>query len=219
MRHEPVPHDDLIKARDGKRYKGYSLRLHAVTAEIGEQEKEHRDITQVLLAEFFGVDPKTLRTWVDRYREHGLEGLRALGGQGASPTCPASRCRRQSKRPGIGRAPEHRRGRGRQLRRLQGGGGGKQGQGGGREEALPQGAAPGVQVQAQGRQVQEGAPRVQVQEGQGMQVQVLPRPHAAAEGPAPRARMPAGKEASERGHHGGHTARRPVRGFRQDVQR
>lgn len=85
MRHEPVPHDDLIKARDGKRYKGYSLRLHAVTAEIGEQEKEHRDITQVLLAEFFGVDPKTLRTWVDWYREHGLEGLRALGGQGRKP--------------------------------------------------------------------------------------------------------------------------------------
>ena len=82
MRHEPVPHDDLIQARKAKRYKGYTLRLHAVLAEINEQEKKHRDIMQEVLAEVFGVDAHTLRGWVDKYRERGLEGLRAIGGQG-----------------------------------------------------------------------------------------------------------------------------------------
>ena len=85
MRHEPVSHEELDRAIDMVRYTPRVLRMRAVKAELVEQEKEHRDISQETIAKIAGVEPRTLRTWVGWYRAEGVEGLRARGGQGRKP--------------------------------------------------------------------------------------------------------------------------------------
>ena len=85
MRHEPVPHEELDAAIERVRYMPRVVRMLAVRAEMAEQEKEHRDIPQATIAMIVGVDPRTLRTWTDRFRAEGVEGLRARGGQGRKP--------------------------------------------------------------------------------------------------------------------------------------
>lgn len=85
MRHEPVPHEELDAAIERVRYMPRVVRMLAVRAEMAEQEKEHRDIPQATIARIVGVDPRTLRTWTDRFRAEGVEGLRARGGQGRKP--------------------------------------------------------------------------------------------------------------------------------------
>ena len=80
MRHEPVSHKELDDAIENVRYKPHLLRVHAVKAELVEQEKEHRDIPQSTLAAIFGVDPRTLIEWTELFMAEGIEGLRASGG-------------------------------------------------------------------------------------------------------------------------------------------
>lgn len=86
MRHEPVSHKELDDAMADVRYKPFLLRVHAVKAELVEQEKEHRDIPQTTLAAIIGVDARTLIGWTEVFRAEGIEGLRASGGQGRKPT-------------------------------------------------------------------------------------------------------------------------------------
>ena len=85
MRHEPVSHEELDEAIGKVRYMPRVLKMLMVKAEITEQEKEHRDIPQEVIARIAGVEPRTLRTWVSWFRAEGVEGLRARGGQGRKP--------------------------------------------------------------------------------------------------------------------------------------
>ena len=85
MRHEPVSHEPLREAIKKMWFKPRRVRILAVEAELTEQEKEHRDISQLTIARLFGVDPRNLRTWTDEYREEGIEALSARGGQGRKP--------------------------------------------------------------------------------------------------------------------------------------
>ena len=85
MRHEPVSHDELDEAIGGMWFKPRMVRILAVKAELAEQEKEHRDIPQKTLAKIFGVAPRNLFEWTERFRAEGIEGLRARGGQGRKP--------------------------------------------------------------------------------------------------------------------------------------
>lgn len=85
MRHEPISHEELDKALGDVRYKPHVVRMLAVKAELVEQEKEHRDTPQDELAKIFRVDTRSLRTWTERFRAGGVEGLRARGGQGRKP--------------------------------------------------------------------------------------------------------------------------------------
>ena len=85
MRHEPVSHEPLREAIRKMWFKPRMVRILAVDAELTEQEKDHRDISQQRMGELFGVDPRNLRAWADKYREEGIEALRARGGQGRKP--------------------------------------------------------------------------------------------------------------------------------------
>ena len=80
MRHEAISHKELDEAIGDMQYKSFVIRMLAVKAELTEQEKDHRDISQEALAEIFGVDTRDLRTWTERYRAEGIEGLGARGG-------------------------------------------------------------------------------------------------------------------------------------------
>lgn len=73
---------DINAALDKTRYKPHHVRLLAVRAELEERAKPKRDISQARLARMYGVTPRMLRYWVDRYLAEGTEGLRARGGQG-----------------------------------------------------------------------------------------------------------------------------------------
>lgn len=86
MRHDPVSHEPLLEAKRKMWFKPFMVKILAVDAELTEQEKEHRDISQERMGELFGVDPRNLRTWTDKYRaEKSVEALRARGGQGRKP--------------------------------------------------------------------------------------------------------------------------------------
>ena len=73
---------DINAALDKTRYTPRYVRLLAVKAELEERAKPKRDISQAQLARMYGVTPRMLRYWVDRYLAEGAEGLRARGGQG-----------------------------------------------------------------------------------------------------------------------------------------
>lgn len=75
MRHEPVSHKELDEALDSVRHKLRLVKVLAVKAELTEQEKDRRDLSQETVAGIFGVDPRELRTWVERYRAEGIKGL------------------------------------------------------------------------------------------------------------------------------------------------
>lgn len=80
MRHEAISHKELDEAIADMRYKPLVIKMLAVKAELTEQEKEHRDISQETLAGIFGVDTRNLLTWTEQYRAEGVEGLGAGGG-------------------------------------------------------------------------------------------------------------------------------------------
>ena len=73
---------DINAALDKTRYTPRYVRLLAVKSELEERAKPKRDISQAQLARMYGVTPRMLRYWVDRYLAEGTEGLRARGGQG-----------------------------------------------------------------------------------------------------------------------------------------
>ena len=115
-RHEPAPHEPLREAIKKMWLKPRMVGIPAVEAEPTGQDKDHRSISQQKIAELFGVDPRCLRTWADKYREVGIEGLRARGGQGRKPGLSGEEVEAGIKkaREGGGRIPELSRGRGRQ---------------------------------------------------------------------------------------------------------
>lgn len=75
MRHKPVSHKELDEALDSVRHKLRLVKVLAVKAELTEQEKDRRDLSQETVAGIFGVDSHELRTWIERYRAEGIKGL------------------------------------------------------------------------------------------------------------------------------------------------
>lgn len=63
-------------------FKPHRVRVLAVKAELSERAKPSRKFSQKDIATMFGVSARMLRSWVARYLEEGVDGLRARGGQG-----------------------------------------------------------------------------------------------------------------------------------------
>lgn len=91
-------------------------------AELTEQEREHRDISQEALADISGVAPHNLRKWAEWYRAEGVRVLRARGGQGRKPDAShedmEAAIENGQEKSGLQSSPSPR-GRGRQLRGMQ----------------------------------------------------------------------------------------------------
>ena len=75
MRHEPVSHKELDEFIGNMSSMPRMIRILAVKAELLEQEKERRDISQEEVAEVFSVGASDIQAWVAQYRKEGVEGL------------------------------------------------------------------------------------------------------------------------------------------------